>query len=409
MKEKFLLKEEKNLYKIENYFKIGGYNSLKKALKLSSHNIIEEVKKSRLLGRGGAGFPTGKKWEFTAMQKDFPKYVIANADESEPGTFKDRILLERNPHLVIEGTIIAGYAIGAELGFIFIRGEYFDAYQILKQALEEAKKYNLLGENILESGFNFDIKIYQGAGTYMSGEETALLESMEGKRPCARSKPPYPAQFGFLGKPTLINNVETLANIPLILEKGGDWYSKIGVENSPGIKLFALSGNVKKPGVYELPLGITLRELIEKYGEGMEGGKFRCALPGGISSTLITDIDINLDYTSLKKAGSMLGSGAIIVFNERVDILDVCLNILEFFYEESCGFCVPCREGIKKAKLILENIIKEKGNWEDLEKLKKLNEVMFLASNCGLGQVALSTLVSAIDKFKDEFLKRIRK
>ncbi|MCD6221907.1 NADH-quinone oxidoreductase subunit NuoF [bacterium] len=409
MKEKFLLKgmEEKNSYKIDVYFKTGGYQSLKKALKLLPQNIIEEVKKSCLLGRGGAGFPTGKKWELTAQQKFFPKYVIANADESEPGTFKDRVLLEKNPHLVIEGLIIAGYAIGAKEGFIFIRGEFFNAYQILKEALEESRRYNLLGENILNSGFNFDIKIYQGAGAYMSGEETALLESMEGKRAHARGKPPYPAQFGFLGKPTLVNNVETLANIPLIIEKGGDWYSKIGTKESTGIKLFALSGNIKKPGVYELPLGVSLRELIEKYGGGVEG-KFKCALPGGISSAFVTDMDINLDYVSLRKAGSMLGAGAVIVFNEDVDILEICLNILEFFYEESCGFCVPCRQGTKKAKIMLENIINGEGSLKDLEKLKQLKEVMFLTSNCGLGQSALCALVSAIEKFEDDFLKRIK-
>ncbi|RKY60851.1 MAG: NADP oxidoreductase, partial [Candidatus Latescibacterota bacterium] len=274
-------------------------------------------------------------------------------------------------------------------------------------AIEEAEEKEFLGKNLLNSGCDIDIKIYRGAGAYMSGEETALLESMEGKRAQARGKPPYPASFGFMGKPTLINNVETLANIPAIVERGGEWYASIGPKQSPGVKLFALSGDVNSPGVYELPLGVSLRELVEGCGKGTIG-EFKCALPGSVSSAFITDLGVPLDYESLKKEGSMLGSGAVIVINKERDIVDVCLNIIEFFYEESCGFCAPCRQGTKKAKAILEEIVEGKGSYRSLEKLKELKEVMFLTSNCGLGQFALNAVISGIEKFGEEFERKIK-
>lgn len=407
--EKVLLKDiGMPSYKVENYLQKEGYKALEKVLKMSQKEVIEEIKNSSLVGRGGAAFPTGKKWEVVYADKNLPRYVIANADESEPGVFKDRVLLEKNPHQVIEGLIIAGYAVGANEGFIFIRGEYTWVFEILKKALEEARERNFLGDNILGSNFSFDIKIYQGAGSYMSGEETALLESMEGKPAWARGKPPYPANFGFLGKPTLVNNVETLANVVPIVLKGSQWYRSIGVEGARGVKLFALSGDVKKPGVYELPLGVTLRELIEEYGGGMIG-EFKCALPGGISSRFVTNLDVHMDYMSLRKEGSMLGAAGVIVLNKERDIVKVCLNIVKFFFEESCGFCVPCRLGTKKAVEILQDVVEGKIKKHALENLKELEKVMFLASNCGLGQFALCATASAIDKFKEEFRKEERK
>ncbi len=403
--ERVLLPEEgKNLKNIKDYLTSGGYEGLKKAVSMKSEDIISELKASNLLGRGGAGFPTWLKWDFTYKAEGSPKYVIANADESEPGTFKDRVLIEKNPHQIIEGLIIAGYTIGANEGFIFIRGEFGEQYEILKSAVEEARKEGFLGKNILNSGFDFDIKIYRGAGAYMSGEETALLESMEGKTATARGKPPYPAQYGFQGKPTLVNNVETLANIPKIILKGGNWYNSLGVGEAAGVKLFALSGMVKNPGVYELPLGIKLRELVENYGGGIIG-EFKAVLPGSVSSGFITDLDVSLDYKSLMDAGSMLGSGAVVVINKEQDILDVCKNIVEFFYEESCGFCAPCRQGTKKAKQILDKISQGEGSQEDLEILKRMFTTMFDTCNCGLGQFALFAVNSAIEKFKDEMIR----
>ena len=402
MTERILLKDDLKFQDIENYIKNGGYEALKKALDSKGKEIIDEVKKSGLLGRGGAGFPTGKKWEFVYNVEEKEKYVVANADESEPGTFKDRILIERNPHLILEGMIIAGYAVGAAKGYVFIRGEFYKQQAVFEKAIKDAYEKGFLGKNILGKNFSFDVKIYKGAGAYMSGEETALLESIEGKRACARGKPPYPAIEGLFGKPTLINNVETLANIPAIVKNGGEWYSDLGIEGS-GVKLYALSGHVRKPGVYELPIGIKLRDLIEQYGGGAIG-KIKCVFPGSITSVPITDLDVKLDYASLNKAGTMLGSGAVIVVNDEVSAVDLALNIIDFFYEESCGFCVPCRQGTKKAKRILENIKEGIATEKDLEILYELKEVMFLTSNCGLGQFSLCAVTGLIDKFKEEFL-----
>jgi len=405
--EPILLKGAQNpeSYLLKNYLKIGGYKALEKALETEPVKIIEEVKKSKLVGRGGAGFPTGLKWELTRKQPSEKKYIICNADESEPGTFKDRVLLEKNPHLVIEGIIIAAYAIGAQEGIIFIRGEFSSAYRIFKNALEEAYRNNFLGKNILNKNFNFDLKIYRGAGAYMSGEETALLESIEGKRACARGKPPYPCQTGLFEKPTLVNNVETLCNIPAIVLNGADWYLKIGSSMCPGPKLFALSGDVNKPGVYELPLGINLRELIEKYGGGVKG-EFKCVLPGSVSSRFLKKIDINLDYETLKKEKNMLGAGAVIVINKTRSIPELCFNIIDFFARESCGFCVPCRLGTQKSKDILKKFLEKKAQVSDLEILKELAQVMFDTCRCGLGQFALNARVRGIDLFREEFLER---
>ena len=408
---KILLKNiGKSDYKgsLEGYIKEGGYQVLKKSLNSSPEDIIEEIKKSKLVGRGGAAFPTGLKWEFAKKSKEFPKYVVCNADEGEPGTFKDRLILENDPHLILEAIAICGFAIGAQAGFIYIRGEYFKAYEILKKAIEEAEKSNFLGKDILDSKFSFKIKLYKGAGAYVCGEETALLDSLEGKKGQSRVKPPFPTFVGFKDKPTVLNNVETFANIPQILLKGGEQFSKIGSPDSPGTKLYCLSGDVNKPGVYELPTDVTLRELIEEYGKGVKG-KLKAVLPGGVSSNLLTDkeLDVAMNYPSVQKAGSMLGSGAVIVINEEHCMVDLAKRCTEFFDYESCGKCTPCREGTKRAREILANITQGRGELSDLELLKELQEVMYDTSRCGLGQAALNAGRSAIEKFPLEFEEHI--
>jgi len=333
--EQILLKDidKPNLIDIAIYIKTGGYSSLEKALQMQPQDIIDEVKKSGLVGRGGAAFPTGLKWEFTRKESEELKYLVCNADEGEPGTFKDRVILKNNPHLLVESMIIAGYAIGAKEGLIYIRGEYFEEIELLKKAIEEAKERGFIGENILGLEFSYDLRVYPGAGSYVCGEETTLFESLEGKRGCSRERPPFPTHSGFMGKPTAINNVETLCDVPTIIKKGGDWYSKIGSPNAPGTKLFCISGHVNKPGVYEIPMELTLRELIDNYGGGVKG-KFKAVLPGGVSSSLLTDLDVKLDYKSVAEAGSMLGSASVIVINGDSSIVDVAKNSMEFFVHE---------------------------------------------------------------------------
>jgi len=406
--EKILLKDinKPNLCNVDVYIDGGGYKTLERTLKMAPEDIIEEVKKSKLVGRGGAAFPTGLKWEFTRKEKEKPKFLVCNADEGEPGTFKDRVLLKNNPHLLVEGMVIGGYTIGANKGVIYIRGEYFDEIEKLRKAMDEAKEKGYLGEDILGSGFSYDLRVYCGAGAYVCGEETTLLESLEGKRGCARERPPFPTRYGFMGKPTVINNVETLCNIPAIINNGGEWYSKIGSPNSPGTKLFCLSGHINKPGVYELPMGIRLRELIEEYGGGVRG-EFKAVLPGGVSSNLITDIDVKLDYKSVADAGSMLGSGAVIVINRDTSIVDIAKNCMEFFVHESCGQCTPCREGTRRANEILGQFVEGKGRKDNLDLLLELGDVMYDTARCGLGQAAMNVTTSAIMAFKEEFMKQV--
>ncbi len=393
---------------IKSYLKEGGYQALKKALTMDSEDIIKEVKASKLVGRGGAAFPTGLKWEFAYKVKEFPKYVVCNADEGEPGTFKDRLLLENDPHLLLEGIIICGLAVKSETGFIYIRGEYIKAYELLKKAIKEAEESNLLGRNILGSNFSFKIKIYRGAGAYVCGDETALLDSLEGKKGQSRVKPPFPTFVGFENKPTVLNNVETFANISEIILKGADYFSKIGSSRTPGTKLYCLSADINKPGVYELPMDITLRDLLERYGGGVKG-ELKAILPGGLSSSLLTDrdLDITMDYPGVQAAGSMLGSGAVKVINKSRCIVDIAKRSAEFFDYESCGKCTPCREGTKRAREILTNITEGRGSLSGLELLKELQEVMYDTSRCGLGQAALNVTRSAIDKFPDEFKEHI--
>ncbi|MEA2055225.1 MAG: NADH-quinone oxidoreductase subunit NuoF [Candidatus Thermoplasmatota archaeon] len=408
--EKILLKDidKPNLCDIDAYVGGGGYKALKKALRMTPKETIKEVKKSKLVGRGGAAFPTGLKWEFTRKEKDKVKFLVCNADEGEPGTFKDRVLLKNNPHLLVEGMVIGGYAIGANKGVIYIRGEYFEEIRKLNKAIGEAKKKKYIGKNILGSGFSYELQVYCGAGAYVCGEEMALFESLEGKRGYSREKPPFPTHSGFMSKPTVINNVETLCNIPAIIINGGNWYSKIGSPGSPGTKLFCLSGHVNKPGVYELPMGITLRKLIEKYGGGVKG-KFKGVLPGGVSSSLLTNLDVKLDYKSVADAGSMLGSGAVIVINSNTNIVDVAKNSMEFFVHESCGQCVPCREGTGRANEILSRFVNKKGRKEDIDLLLELGDVMYDTARCGLGQAAMNITTSGIRIFNDEFTEGVGK
>ncbi|MEA3560617.1 MAG: NADH-quinone oxidoreductase subunit NuoF [Candidatus Omnitrophota bacterium] len=410
---KILLKNiEKENYKgdLKNYLKEGGYQALEKALKMSSEKIIKEVKSSRLLGRGGAGFPCGLKWEFVYKEKGRPKYVVCNADEGEPGTFKDRLILEKDPHLLLEAMAVCARAISSNEGLIYIRGEYVEGYRSLKKAIKEAEKNNFLGKNILGSNFSFKIALYRGAGAYVCGEETALLDSLEGKKGQSRIKPPFPTFVGFKNKPTVLNNVETLANIPAIILGGGEWFSKMGSSASPGTKLYCLSGDVKKPGVYELLTNITLKELIYSCGGGPDG-KIKAILPGGVSSCFLgeKDLDVIMDYKSIQEKGSMLGSGAVIVINNTRCLVDVAKRCAEFFAYEACGKCAPCREGTKRAKELLTNITIGKGEPGDVELLKELQEILYDTSRCGLGQSAISAIRSALEKFPDEFERHILK
>lgn len=408
---KILLKNiNKDGYKpdVQSYLKEHGYQALKKALETSPEKVIDEVKKSNLVGRGGAAFPTGLKWELARKASDSPKYVVCNADEGEPGTFKDRLILEKDPHLLIEAMTICGYTIGAETGFIYIRGEYPKAYKFLSEAVKDAERNNYLGKNVLRSTFSFKINLYRGAGAYVCGEETALLDSLEGKKGQSRVKPPFPTFAGYKDKPTVLNNVETFSNVPSIILNGGEWFSKIGSPLSPGTKMYCISGDVNKPGVYELPTNVTLRELIEKYGGGVHG-KLKAVLPGGTSSNflLAKDLDVEMNYPSVQKAGSMLGSGAVIVINDKHCMVDVAKRCAEFFDYESCGKCSPCREGTKRTREIFGNITQGNGELSDLELLKELQEVMYDTSRCGLGQAALNPIRSAIEKFTDEFKEHI--
>ena len=384
----------------------GRYSSLIKALGQRPAEIIEEVKTAGLVGRGGAAFPTGIKWEGAASAVGSPKYVVCNADESEPGTFKDRVLLLDDPHSVIEGMLIAGFAIGANKGFIYLRGEYPYILPVLVNALDEARKAGYLGENIQNSGFLFDIEIRLGAGAYICGEETALFESIEGKRGFPRVKPPFPTTFGLFGKPTVINNVETLFNIPLIVSIGAAEYRKIGTEKSPGPKLFCLSGDVIRPGVYEVPFGITLRELLNEAG-GVQGGKkLQAVLFGGAAGAFTTSeqLDVRLTFEDLRAAGLPLGSGVVMVFDETRDLREVLARLGHFFAHESCGKCYPCQMGTQRQTEILQRISSGKIMDGDLERLQDVGWTMTDASLCGLGQTAASAVLSAIKLWPNLFI-----
>ena len=407
--EKILLKNinNKNSQSIDSYLNAGGYTGLKKALTMQPDDVVAEVKTAKLVGRGGAAFPTSMKWEFIRKENPEPRYLICNADEGEPGTFKDRVIIEKDPHLLIEGMIIAGYAIGAKKGYLYIRGEYFDGIEILEKAVAEAKAKNLLGERILGTDFNFDIVVYVGAGAYVCGEETSLFESIEGDRALPRWKPPFPTHAGVFKKPTVINNVETLANVPAILEKGGEWFSKIGSADNPGTKLYCVSGFVNKPGVYELPMNITLGELIDNYAGGVKG-EFLAALPGGVSSSFVDDLNIIMDYKHIADAGSMLGSAAIIVLNKQTDLLKACINIMDFFAEESCGRCTTCRVSNQQMRNILEKLLRNEAVEGDIETLLEIADISKKTALCGLGQAAPSCVTSSYAHFREVYHSHIK-
>ena len=396
---------------IDEYIAFDGYKALEKVLKeMSKDDVVKVISDSGLRGRGGAGFPTGKKWELTKAVEGSQKYVVCNADEGDPGAFMDRSILEGDPHAVLEAMEIAGYTIGANKGFIYVRAEYPIAVKRLKIAIEQAREYGILGENIFGTDFSFDIEIRLGAGAFVCGEETALLESIEGKRGQPRVKPPYPANAGLWGKPTLINNVETYANIAQIILKGSEWYSSIGTETSKGTKVFALGGNVNNIGLVEVPMGTTLREIVFDIGGGIPNGReFKAAQTGGPSGGCIPkeNLDVPIDYESLKQIGSMMGSGGLIVMDDTKCMVSLAKFYLQFTVSESCGKCNPCRIGTKRMLEILERITEGKGEEKDLEKLDKLAKNIIRASVCGLGQTAPNPVLSTMKYFMDEYKEHV--
>lgn len=398
--------------KIEEYIARDGYQSLHKVLtQMTPQEVIDTMKKSGLRGRGGGGFSTGMKWEFAAKQVNEQKYMICNADEGDPGAFMDRSILEGDPHSVVEALAIGGYAIGANQGFIYVRAEYPIAVQRLYVAIHEARKHGLLGHNIFNTGFDFDIEVRLGAGAFVCGEETALMNSIEGKRGMPNPKPPFPAVSGLWEKPTVINNVETLANIPQIIMKGAEWYASIGTEKSKGTKVFALGGKIVNTGLVEVPMGITLREVIFEIGGGIPNGKkFKAVQTGGPSGGCLTEehLDCTIDYDTLTSLGSMMGSGGMIVMDEDNCMVDVARFYLDFTRDESCGKCTPCRVGTKRLLEILERITEGKGTEDDLELLEDLSVNVKNASLCGLGQTAPNPILSTLKFFRDEYIAHVR-
>ncbi|MCX7027625.1 MAG: NADH-quinone oxidoreductase subunit NuoF [Spirochaetes bacterium] len=386
----------------------GGYSALEKILveRVTPEAVINEIKKSGLRGRGGAGFPTGLKWEATRNASGDQKYVICNADEGEPGTFKDRLILEGDPHKLIEAMVIAGYAIGATKGFVYIRGEYRLSIERMQKAIDQAREYSLIGRNVLETGFAFDLEIKKGAGAYICGDETALIESLEGKRGNPRIKPPYPVTNGLWQKPTAVNNVETLANVPSIIVQGSEWFRKIGTEKSSGTKVFTILGHVEFPGLIEVEMGTPLREIIFSYGGGISGGKkFKAALLGGASGVFLPErlLDVHMDFESLKENKAVLGSGAVLVMNEDTSIVDILFSILKFYAHESCGRCAPCRIGCRQLLNLAWKLRQGKGLPEDIGTMLRLAEVMLSSSLCPMGQSVITPVKSAIENFRDEF------
>lgn len=396
---------------IEDYIVHDGYQALAKALtQMTPAQVIQELTDSGLQGRGGAGFPLGRKWSFVAATPSDKKYVICNADESEPGTFKDRVILESDPHSIVEAIILAGYAIGADEGYIYIRGEYQPAQQRFSKAIEAAQAMGLLGDNIMGSGFNFHLHVHSGAGAYVCGEETALIESIEGKRGEPRSRPPYPTTNGLWGKPTLVNNVETLANVPPILRNGSEWYKGFGTPGSPGTKVYTFFGNVNVTGVIEVPMGITLREVINIYAKGIKNGKaFKLAQTGGSSGSLIPASlqDTPMDFAGFQKAGVTLGSGALLIADEDTCVVDLVKVLCQFFRFESCGKCTPCRIGTQRNYEILTRITQGQAELSELDDLLKLAEQMIKLSNCGLGQTAAVPIKDMLKHFHTEVAAHI--
>jgi len=393
--------------RIEDYIAVGGYQALIKALtEMSPSEVIEEVTKSGLRGRGGAGYPTGLKWSTVAKANGARKFVICNADEGDPGAYMDRTILESDPHRVLEGMAIAAYAVGAQQGFIYVRAEYPLAIKRLRTAIRQAERLNLLGNNILGTTFSFSVELRIGAGAFVCGEETALMASIEGKRGTPRPRPPYPAEYGLWGYPTLINNVETFANIPPIIRNGGEWFAKIGTDRSKGTKVFALAGRVVNTGLIEVPMGITLREIVFDIGGGIpEGKRFKAVQTGGPSGGCIPEqfLDLPVDYESLTKVGSIMGSGGMVVMDETSCMVDVAKFFVEFCMSESCGKCVPCRVGTAHLYELLRRITAGEGTMRDLELLEELCDLVKSASLCGLGQTAPNPVLSTLRYFRHEY------
>ncbi len=397
---------------IDEAIAVGAYEALSKVLVANNPDaVIEEIEKSGLRGRGGGGFPTGRKWRFTAANKGGKSYVVCNGDEGDPGAFMDRSVMEGDPHKLLEGMAIAGFAIGADEAYIYVRAEYPLAIKRLKIAIKQAEERGYLGKNIMGSDFNFDIHIKEGAGAFVCGEETALIASIEGERGMPRPKPPFPANKGLFGRPTLINNVETLANVPVIILKGADWFSSFGTETSKGTKTFALTGEVNNTGLIEVPMGTTLREIVFDIGGGIRNGKkFKAVQIGGPSGGCLTEehLDLPMDYDNLIKAGAMVGSGGLVVMNEDTCIVEVARFFMHFTQNESCGKCVPCREGTKNMLKILEKIVRGQGEMKDLDTLEELALAVKEGSLCGLGKTAPNPVLSTLKYFRDEYIAHIK-
>ena len=397
---------------LDEAISVHAYEALANILKENNPDkVIEEVEKSGLRGRGGGGFPTGTKWRFTAANKGGKSYVVCNGDEGDPGAFMDRSVMESDPHKLLEGMAIAGFAVGADEAYIYVRAEYPLAIKRLRIAIEQAEKAGFLGQNIMGSGFNFTIHIKEGAGAFVCGEETALIASIEGERGMPRPKPPFPANCGLFGRPTLINNVETLANVPVIIDKGADWFASFGTETSKGTKTFALTGEVNNTGLIEVPMGTTLREIVFDIGGGIRNGKkFKAVQIGGPSGGCLTEehLDIPMDYDNLIKAGAMVGSGGLVVMNEDTCIVEVARFFMHFTQNESCGKCVPCREGTKNMLKILEKIVRGQGEMKDLDTLEELALAVKEGSLCGLGKTAPNPVLSTLKYFRDEYIAHIK-
>jgi NADH-quinone oxidoreductase subunit F len=408
----FRLMDRERPWELATYQSAGGYEALRRVLTepVSPVELIDTVKKSGLRGRGGAGFPTGVKWGFINRTAPGPRYLVCNSDEGEPGTCKDRDILRYNPHALVEGMVIGGWAIGAAAGYNYIRGEFWEPYERFEAALREAREAGFLGKNILGSGFDFDIHTHLGAGAYICGEETALLNSIEGGKGQPRYKPPFPAQFGLYGRPTIINNTESLASIPEIVRRGPDWFRELGVPNSGGSKLFSVSGNVNRPGNYEIPLGTPFAKLLEMAGGLRAGRKLKAVIPGGSSAPVIPGdlmMDLTMDYDAIAKAGSMLGSGAVVVMDDTNCMVRVLDRISYFYYEESCGQCTPCREGTGWMHRVIHRIETGQGRPEDLDLLDDVAAKIQGRTICALGDAAAMPVAGFLKHFRDEFAYHI--
>ena len=397
---------------IDVYMANGGYEVWKKVLAgdLDPQEIIEEVKTSGIRGRGGAGFPTGLKWSFMNRYAPGEKYIVCNSDEGEPGTFKDRDIMRYNPHQLVEGMMIAAYVIGASAGYNYIRGEFWEPYKRFDNAINQAREAGLLGNNILGSGYDFELYTHLGAGAYICGEETALIESIEGKKGQPRFKPPFPASYGLYGKPTTINNTETLASIPMILAKGGDWFADLGVDNAGGTKCYAVSGHIEKPGNFEVRMGTPFKDLLDAAGGIWKGRQLKCVIPGGASTAILPAdkaLAMTMDYDGIAKAGSFLGAGSVIIMDDQTDIVEVMENLSHFYWDESCGQCTPCREGTGWLYRVIKRIRQGNGTMQDLDNLKNITGKIMGNVICGLGDAATIALDSALELYEDEFIHYI--